>query len=467
VYDSRVLSCKFCEGWVASEGPKAHNYDEVAELEGVTIGGETSSRSAGPTQDRHVPKLEEVRSQLRTILASPAFHGSKRCQQFLEYVCEKSLAGEAGALKERTVAIDVFGRQPQSELGEDTIVRVGAREVRKRLAQFYVSPEGVASSVRIDLPAGSYAPEFHYAVALVEKDPAPETAPAVAEPPRRRRTAIVLTITLVVVLAGLGVAQFTGFGHKPDALTKFWKPVFESNEPLLVGVAHPLVYHPSIRALKLSESRLPPTKIPMQRPLQVSPRELDGSDLIPVPDQYVAYGDMVAVNQITNMLARKSKSVRVRLADNISSDLRQVPVLLIGAITNHWTMEFQQNWRFQFTFQPGYSAVLVDTFDKPAPGVKQRQWSVPATNDDSASEDYVLVCRLRSPSTGGFVMVVSGVKQFGTEAAGRLVSDADQLAKVLHDLPTGWEEKNLQIVLHVRVIGNTPAQPEVAAWQAW
>jgi hypothetical protein len=86
--------------------------------------------------DREMPKPEEVQDQLRTILASPAFHGSKRCQQFLEYVCEKSLGGEAGALKERTVAIDVFGRQPQSELGEDTIVRVGAREVRKRLAQF-------------------------------------------------------------------------------------------------------------------------------------------------------------------------------------------------------------------------------------------------------------------------------------------------------------------------------------------
>jgi hypothetical protein len=416
-----------------------------------------------------MPKPEEIQSQLRAILASPAFHGSKRCQQFLEYVCEKSLAGEAGALKERTVAIDVFGRQPQSELGEDTIVRVGAREVRKRLAQFYVSPEGVASRVRIDLPAGSYAPEFHYAVALVEKEAEPEPAPVVVEPPRpRRRTRVWLALAGVVLLTAAGVARYTGLSHKPDALTKFWKPVFESSEPLLVGIAHPLVYHPSIRALKLSESRLPPTQVPMQRPLQLSPRELDGSDMIPVPDQYVAYGDMVAVNQVTAMLARKSKIVRIRFADNISfADLRQVPVLLIGAITNRWAMEFQQNWRFQFTFQPGYSAVLVDTADKPAPGVKQRQWTVPATNDDSASEDYVLVCRLRSPSTGGFMVVVAGVKQFGTEAAGRLVSDADQLAKIAHDLPAGWEDKNLQVVLRVRVIGNTPAQPEVAAWHTW
>ncbi len=74
------------------------------------------------------PTSEEVRRQLRAILTSPAFVGSKRSQQFLEYVCEKSLRGEAGALKERTIAVEVFGRPPESDLGEDTIVRVSARE---------------------------------------------------------------------------------------------------------------------------------------------------------------------------------------------------------------------------------------------------------------------------------------------------------------------------------------------------
>jgi hypothetical protein len=264
------------------------------------------------------------------------------------------------------------------------------------------------------------------------------------------------------------VVQLTGIGRKQDVLTKFWKPVFESNEPLLVGVAHPLVYHPSIRALKLNEALLPPAEIPMQRPLQVPPKALDGSDMVPVPDQYVAFGDMVAANQIAAMLGRRSKGVRLRFANNISfADLRQTPVLLIGAITNHWTMEFQPGWRFQFTFQEGYSAVLVDTADKPAHGMAQRQWSVPATNDDSASDDYVLICRLKNASTGGFVVVVAGVKQFGTEAAGRVVSDPNQLALVARGLPAGWENKNLQVVLHVRVIGNTPAQPEVAASYVW
>src|SRR5579863_10125301 len=124
-------------------------------------------------QERTAPTPEEIRAQLQRVLASPAFHGSKRCQQFLDYVCDKALSGESGALKERTIAIEVFGRSPHSELGEDTIVRVGAREVRKRLAQYYVTPDGAASEIRIDLPSGAYSPEFRYSRVM----PEPEVAP--------------------------------------------------------------------------------------------------------------------------------------------------------------------------------------------------------------------------------------------------------------------------------------------------
>jgi len=98
--------------------------------------------------------------QLQLILRSSSFQGSRRCKQFLEYACEKALEGDTGALKERAIAVQVFGRRPETTLGDDTIVRVGAREVRKRLAQFYVSPEGLSAPVHINLPPGSYVPEF-------------------------------------------------------------------------------------------------------------------------------------------------------------------------------------------------------------------------------------------------------------------------------------------------------------------
>lgn len=416
----------------------------------------------GVVPDRTTPSVDEIQRQLRCILASPAFHGSKRCQQFMEYVCEKSLSGEIGALKERTIAIEVFGRQPQSDLGEDTIVRVGAREVRKRLAQFYITPEGVASEVRVDLHPGAYSPEFTYAVR--RKEPVAPSVISVRERPLRSRLALLL-IGASLALAGMGI--FAGvrlLGSNPNAelFQRFWDPVMRSPEPLLVAVAHPIVYHASRRAQVLSEENLPPQEVPSQRPIQLQARQMDGSDMVPVFNQYVGFGDMVAVNEVSAMLARKSKGVRLRMASGIEfADLRKAQALLIGAITNRWTMELQQSWRFRFTRNRDFHTVISDT-QKPG-----QVWSIPARDDGSAPEDYILVGRIRNSFTGGLTLVAAGLKQFGTEAAGRLLADPEQLGVILRKLPPGWETKNVQFVLHARVIGNTPALPEVVASQVW
>ena len=203
----------------------------------------------------------------------------------------------------------------------------------------------------------------------------------------------------------------------------------------------------------------------MQRPIQVPPNELNGSDLVPVLNQYVGFGDMIAANEVTSMLARKSHEVRVRLASNVEfADLRNVQTLLIGAVTNRWTMEMQQAWRFRFAWTPDTRAVIVD---RQAPSDSGRQWSIVAQDDGSAPEDYILVCRIHSPSTGGWLMVGAGLKQFGTEAAGRLLADPEQLGAILAKLPAGWESKNLQLVLHARVIRNTPSLPDVVASYVW
>ena len=64
-------------------------------------------------------------------------------------------------------------------------------------------------------------------------------------------------------------------------------------------------------------------------------------------------------------------------------------------------------------------------------------------------------------------MVAAGLKQFGAEAAGRLLADPEQLGAILRKLPAGWEKRNLPFVLHARVIGNTAALPEMVASHVW
>src|SRR6516225_6501876 len=100
-----------------------------------------------------------VREELERILSSSEFRSSKRSQDFLRYVVEHALSGQADVLKERTIGIEVFGRSTDYDPGEDATVRVKAGEVRKRLGLYYAD-EGAHDPVRIELPLGTYIPEF-------------------------------------------------------------------------------------------------------------------------------------------------------------------------------------------------------------------------------------------------------------------------------------------------------------------
>jgi hypothetical protein len=412
---------------------------------------------------------EEIRRQLRLILRSSSFQGSRRCQQFLEYACEKALAGDTGALKERAIAVQVFGRRPETALGDDTIVRVGAREVRKRLAQFYVSPEGLAAPVHINLPPGSYVPEFscgsEHKPAAPRDEMAEEPESVAPEIRRRSRLGIWVAVAAVLAIGALAIATRTAGRANPklQAFRLFWDPVFRSSDPLLIGVGHPIVYQPSHRIAMLNAQRLGPAPYPMQRQIQLPPEEIDGSDMVPVPNQFVGFGDMVAANETTQMLARRGQKVRVALASSLNfADLRGSNTYLIGSLTNRWTMELSQNWPFQFEWTDRQDAAIRDTSLPTA-----RRWIVVSSGNGLTPDDYSLICRVRDSPTGGLLVVAAGLKQFGTEAAGRIITDPEAFGAILEKLPPGWHERNLQIVVHVRVIGNSPARPEIAAWRVW
>src|SRR3569832_527010 len=99
-------------------------------------------------------EVDPIRETLNRVLASPAFSKSEQCQKFLRYVVEQ----RGGPIKERQLGVEVFGRSPDYDTSEDPVVRVRATEVRKRLAQYFATPD--PRDVRFEIPAGSYHVEF-------------------------------------------------------------------------------------------------------------------------------------------------------------------------------------------------------------------------------------------------------------------------------------------------------------------
>src|SRR5580692_3374472 len=100
-----------------------------------------------------------IRGQLDLLVRDEVFRSSKRSVAFLKYVVEQTLNGAADQLKERTIGVEVFERDPSYDTNVDHIVRTAATELRKRLATYYVD-EKHRSELRMWLVPGSYVPRF-------------------------------------------------------------------------------------------------------------------------------------------------------------------------------------------------------------------------------------------------------------------------------------------------------------------
>jgi TolB-like protein len=103
-----------------------------------------------------------VRLHLKEVLVSHVFAGSKRTQDFLQLIVGHALEGEFDSLRERMIGAEMFGRPVGYDTGSDSVVRVKATEVRKKLAQYYIETKE-EPAIRIELPSGSYVPRFHFA----------------------------------------------------------------------------------------------------------------------------------------------------------------------------------------------------------------------------------------------------------------------------------------------------------------
>src|SRR6516162_8583858 len=119
-----------------------------------------------------------IREQLERLLESHLFRNSKRYPNMLRHIVERTLAGRSEEIKERSLGVLVFGRPADYDCSADPVVRMSAAEIRKRLAQYYSEPRH-RDQLRIELPIGSYIPEFHWP----EGNP-PAAVPVEPLPPR-------------------------------------------------------------------------------------------------------------------------------------------------------------------------------------------------------------------------------------------------------------------------------------------
>jgi len=438
-------------------------------------------KSGGPPPDG--PAKEAVLRELESILSSPFFRTSNRSKQFLSYVVRHTLEGNHEPLKERTIGAKLFQRPVGYATGDDPVVRVQAGEVRRRLEQYHHATTS-DSPVRIELPVGSYAPEFRWATAHEEPARAeqphaeqardehlPAALPSVeatnGESKKRAwltRPTVILGLCLAVVL-GLLAAGFYHASAAKSALTQFWSPVLDTPEPVLICLAKPSVYRPSADlyqkyAQTPGEFNTEWQRLSRPPPLQPGTK-LTWGDMVEYRDYGVAAGDVYAALRMSAALARMGKQSQVKIGTSYSfADLRNSPAIVVGAFNNRWTMQMTANLHFAFVDENRKQMIREQ-------GPSGRAWFSRFGPHGEVTDDFGVVTRLLNSKTGKFVVATAGILAEGTQASAEFVSSPGYLEDALRTASPDWKKKNLQFVVQTTVTDTVPGPPQVVAIYMW
>jgi hypothetical protein len=392
------------------------------------------------------PDAESIRAQLNRLLAHPLFTNSKRYPVLLSYTVEQTLLGNAADLKERTIGVEAFGRDPEYDVNLDPVVRTSAAEVRRRLVQYYYDPAH-AGELIIELSAGSYIPAFREPDAPQAGEPDTENEPdELAQPPvieissssapqmlhRIRRWFLIAIALLAALGAGIAIGRYRP-PRPPSNVDRFWEPMASSQNPITYCVGEP------------SES------------MEMRNRLIDSS-----VDGGLSMSDVVTLARTIVPLVPRHSAFRVIPAKDASfAQLREGPIVLIGAFDNEWTMRITQDLRFGFDKSDGMMKVIDRKDPKRFWAV---QWDVPYR---TASTDYAIVARIYDNVTGQPVIIAAGILGEGTEAASEVLYNPTYLNAMLNKAPKNWAKKNLEAVIQTNVIDGNPGPPEILDVESW
>ncbi len=387
-----------------------------------------------------------ILEQLDRLLDSHLFRNSKRYPNMLRHIVERTLAGQSEEIKERSLGVVVFGRSPGYDCSSDPVVRMSAAEIRKRLAQYYNEPRH-RDQLRVEIPIGSYIPEFHWPEgnppAAVALEPPPQRTepeffqshPQPAATPRTRKRNLVIAGATAMVAAAIA----TFLMWPKSTLDSFWRPVLAGPQPILLCAA---------------KSPFSPSQ-----PLAAGQQDSNRAG--------IAWADVVTLTRLAMLVQSNKHSLQLRREDRATfSELQQSATILIGAFNDAWTMRLSDVGRYGFEHE-GTKYWIVDRQNHGA-----RQWGIDLGNRNSEGrldlhEDFAIVSRVLNQRTGKMLVTVGGLYGFGTLAAGQFLTDPQYLTKFAARLNSGWESKNLQLVIRTEVIDGTPGPPELIASSVW
>jgi hypothetical protein len=385
------------------------------------------------------PSRDAIAVQLERLLAHSAFRKSERCSKLLRYLVEQSLSDRDFRPKERTLAVEVFGRSPEFDSGSDPIVRTTATEIRKRLGSYY--HETGSAEVFIELPTGSYRPTFRSATSTFAPPSIAQSrvpSPGIVGP---SRSAIVACLVATIAI-------IAGSSEKPQHAaesnsTRFWRPFLSSSHRILI----------------CPSSANASVQIPREETFSPS----EGSwRTVALSTPMITMADSKAVWRVLSVLESAHKNVLLRTSDRVQPhDLQDGPAILIGGPSNPWSRGLLSHLRFQVGPEDSRTVRITDEW---APS--DDRWSIDRSSlKNAVGRAFMIISRVTDPQTNNTVMDISGVGLHSAGAAGEFISRPaylNSLGAAISDC-----NNNLQLVLSTHYKNGEVDAPKVEAVYCW
>ena len=471
---------------------------------------DSSLRNPIDAREAEIGKIAESKEDsaelfryLREIVEGKAFRGSHRSGQFLIYIVEQALAGRFTALKERVIGIELFGRSPSYDTGEDAIVRVTASDVRKRLLQHY-GENGRSAKFYISLPSGSYIPEItrgqqnhsdaqafsrildkplpaadHTSaadVAATVTTPEADTADALAsealahvpEHTNSTRRFWLFALVLIVVCNAAFLALVWRRSQRidpPNVSVLPWSAILNSSHTTHLITSDPnIVFVQQITGGQLSVSDYANRKyIPEQNSL--SPEDLRLCQVFLWGDHSAAAVDTPIALRIAGIVQNGSRKMDAHAARSLQlSDLKNDDnfILLGSPRSNPWSALFSDEMDFRFVFDKTTRQEIIQNVH---PRNGELAAYVPTAAGWATGASYAIVAFVQNPDQDGQVLLLAGANAEGTEAAGKLVTDLPRLSAALDQcgIRGARPVQHFEMLLGLKTMAGSPNDVNIVA----
>lgn len=372
------------------------------------------------------PATDDRWQLVQRIVSSPPFHKSGRLRDLLLYITEQTIRGSAHELTEQHIGEAVFHKATGYSPLEDSSVRVHARQLRLKLHEYF-DGVGREEALVVEIPKGAYTPIFRPAKAQL-----PNALPVPVQPIARQFRRATLPWTLCGVLAILfaGTVLFNRFERPASvaAASPVWpfSQIFDTRHQTVIAVADGnygmwRILTGEHGSLEQYLNRDLPQQSATLKFGEAGSRFADyisNSTLTSFADVADAVSLVKAAGPFQNLVSvRSAKDLRIR-------DLDHENYVFIGSpASNPWVSLFQDKLNFRESEEAVGKSIKAFVNTKPLPGEQVRYQGLRWTGTEG--EDYATIALLPNMTRDGSVLILQGLQQEGTEAAGRFLLQAE------------------------------------------